>query len=217
VWTEQLAAAMEQRGPVEMAVFAAPGRGITEHIGVLDRYGAQIHPDVVIYQWYVNDVEVIGQRPRNERVWQRWPTHRWLRQSSYLYYFFDHRASALLPQPERSYQQYILEDFVPGRPEWAEYERAFAELSARAAAIAPARVLILYPQVPFRGGYPLQPINDRMKALAAKHGYAVVDLTDVMNTFNTHASIFDAHPNERAHALIAAEVLKALEGVMPAR
>jgi lysophospholipase L1-like esterase len=211
VWTEKLATALEQRGPVELAVVAAPGRGITEHIAVLDRYGERVQPDVIIYQWYVNDLEVIGERPRNERIWQRWPMHRSLRQSSYLYFFLDHRLSALLPQPERSYQQYILDDFAPGRPEWTEYVRMFDEFSARAKALAPARVLILYPQVPFRGAYPLQPVNDRMRELAAKHEYRVVDLTDAMNTFNTHASIFDAHPNEQAHAVIAEHVLKAIE------
>jgi hypothetical protein len=32
----------------------------------------------------------------------------------------------------------------------------------------------------------------------------VLDLTAPLNTFDTHASIFDAHPNPRAHAVIAA-------------
>src|SRR5688500_12952943 len=43
------------------------------------------------------------------------------------------------------------------------------------------------------------------------YGFTVVDLTEPLNTFNTHASMFDAHPNERAHAVMAQEVLAALE------
>jgi hypothetical protein len=43
------------------------------------------------------------------------------------------------------------------------------------------------------------------------YGFEVVDLTDALNTFDTHASIFDAHPNERAHQVIADQILRALE------
>jgi len=42
------------------------------------------------------------------------------------------------------------------------------------------------------------------------YGLEVVDLTDALNTFDTHASIFDAHPNARAHRAIAEQVLGAL-------
>ena len=42
------------------------------------------------------------------------------------------------------------------------------------------------------------------------YGMTVVDLTEALNTFDTHASIFDAHPNERAHRVIADQVLRAL-------
>ena len=47
--------------------------------------------------------------------------------------------------------------------------------------------------------------------IAVDYGFMVVDLTEPLNTFNTHASMFDAHPNERAHAVIAQEVAAALE------
>jgi hypothetical protein len=39
----------------------------------------------------------------------------------------------------------------------------------------------------------------------------VVDVTESLMGFNTHASMFDAHPNERAHDVMAQEVLAALE------
>lgn len=348
VWTEQLAEALERKGrPVEMAVLAEPGRNIPEHLAALQEWGSRVQPDVLIYQWYVNDIEVIEHRPRNVRVWQQWSQHRELLKLSYLYYFLDHMASSWLPPPDRSYADYIFQDFVPGSYEWAEFERAFHSFAMRAREIAPTRLLLLYPQVPFRGAYPMQPIHDRMHTLAGPHqlaippadwvslvgtlqpradapwhqivrvpaggagavietrdyyepdgvlnvtvevacdgassvpavmaveavdqltsqivgrgsaaidaqnhgwqqlamkidvqgakghnvrfrlispgalalslasidipvdyGFTVVDLTEPLNTFNTHASVFDAHPNERAHAVMAQEVLAALE------
>ena len=42
------------------------------------------------------------------------------------------------------------------------------------------------------------------------YGFTVVDVTEPLSTFNTHASMFDAHPNERAHA-VWRKVLAALE------
>jgi hypothetical protein len=348
IWTEQLAQALERKGrPVEMAVLAESGRNMWEHWAALQEWGRRIQPDVLIYQWYLNDVEVAGRRPQFARGWQQWPTHNRLRNRSYLYYFADHMAASWLPQPERSYTEYMLEDFEPGSYEWAEFERAFHSFATYAQELAPTRLMVLYPQVPFRGPYPMQPIHDRMRTLAGPHqlaippagwvikagameprpgapweqvvrvpagvegpvvetrdyyvregalsltlrvmcddpclaapslaveavdhvtnqivgrgnaavevqangwqqrpvtvdvrgtqghsvrlrvvsgsgsgfslgsidtavdyGFAVVDLTDALNGFNTHASMFDAHPNERAHAVMAQEVLAALE------
>jgi hypothetical protein len=37
-------------------------------------------------------------------------------------------------------------------------------------------------------------------------GLYVLDLSDRMNTFDTHVSVFDAHPNERAHQVMAEEL-----------
>ena len=348
VWTERLAQALERRGgPLEMAVLADQGRDMWQHLAALEEWGSRVHPDVLIYQWHVNDVEVVGHRPQFQRAWQRWSQHDRLRKFSYLYYFVDHMASSWLPQTERSYVDYMLQDFRPGSYEWAEFERAFHSFATRAGEIAPTRLIVLYPQVPFRGPYHLQPIHDRMPTLAGPHqlaippaawvrlvgtmeprsdaawqqvvhvpagvagavietrdyyvrqgvldvelrlacdspssepavlaveavdnvtnqvvgrgnaavdmqargwqrlpvkidvrgadghsvrvrlvspgalgfslasidipvdyGFTVVDLTEPLNTFNTHASMFDAHPNERAHAVMAQEVLAALD------
>ena len=44
------------------------------------------------------------------------------------------------------------------------------------------------------------------------HSYqdAIGDLTEALNTFDTHASSFDAHPNEAAHRVIAEQIYRAL-------
>ena len=348
IWTERLAQALERKGgPVEMAVLAEPGRDMWEHMAVVQEWGSRVQPDILIYQWYVNDVEVVEHRPRFHRAWQRWSQHERVRNSSYLYFLLDHMAASWLPQPERSYTDYMLQDFEPGTYAWAEFERAFHSFSTRAMEAAPTRLIVLYPQVPFRGAYPLQPIHERMRTLAGPHqlsippaglvpvagrtepepdaawkqvvrvpagaagpvietrdyyvsegvldvalrlmcdspsgsatvlameavdnvtnqivgrgnaavdvqargwqqvpvridirgtnghsvrlrlvspgalalsvasidipvdyGFTVVDITEPLNAFNTHASMFDAHPNERAHAVMAQEVLAALE------
>jgi hypothetical protein len=177
VWPEQLAVSLERaRKPHDIAVFAMPGRDIARHVLEIARWAPRIEPDVVIYQWYVNDVEVVEHRPQNIRWWQRLPTHGPLRHWSYLYYFSDNRLSTFLPQPDRSYVRYILEDFSPGSLEWTEFERYFHALATRAKEAAPSRLLLLYPQVPFRGTPPLKPVHDRMRELARPHHLAIPPL-----------------------------------------
>jgi hypothetical protein len=40
-----------------MAVLARPGREIDEHVQQLKKWGHELQPDVIIYQWYINDDE----------------------------------------------------------------------------------------------------------------------------------------------------------------
>jgi hypothetical protein len=47
-------------------------------------------------------------------------------------------------------------------------------------------------------------------ALPVDYGLDVLDLSESLNTFNTHASTFDAHPNERAHQVMADVVFAAM-------
>ncbi len=169
-WPELLAHELERTGRRhEMAVFAFPGQDIPQHVDAMQEWDTRVSPDVFIYQWYVNDIEAISHRPDLTHAWQRWRWHDSLRKRSYLYYLLDHLLAQNLPPPTRSYVDYLLADFAPGTMEWAEFERQFHEFATRAALVSTRRIMALYPQVPFRGRYPLQAINDRMRALAAAH------------------------------------------------
>jgi len=166
-WPEQLARMYEQAEQArELAVLSLPGREIDAHVEQVKIWANDIRPDIFIYQWYVNDVEILHRRPSTERSWQQQGWHDWLRRASYLYYFLDNRVSQLLPPVERSYVDYILQDFIPSSLEWSEFERYFHELATRAREMSPQRLLLLYPQVPFSGEYPLRSVHQRLAALA---------------------------------------------------
>ena len=348
LWPEQLAIKLEhEKQSTEMAVYALPGRNIPEHLQVLRDYVRTVGPDVLIYQWHPNDIEVVQDRPSTERPWQQWRFHESLKQSSYLYFFLDNRLAMFIAPQARTYVQYLVQDFAPGTYGWAEFERVFHSFATLSKQVVPRRMMLLYPQVPFKGVDPLKSIKDQMKQIAAPHtlalspgtwvvrdgtrtkqadapwgevariapgkagivletreyytgdgvldltielscdgassspvvgaveivdvvteqvvsraplalnagvpgwqrvparmdvrgvadhsvrfrvtatgaagfsvatmnlpvdyGFEVVDLTDSLNTFDTHASIFDAHPNKQAHAVMAEVVFKALQ------
>jgi lysophospholipase L1-like esterase len=165
-WPEQLALQFEAAGrPHEVAVFAEAGRNIDAHVNHFRQWAADVKPDVFVYQWYVNDVELRGERPSGVRWWQRLPWHGAMR-ASYLYDFLDNRLNRLLPPSDRSYVEYLLSDFGPDSAGWTEFERQFHELATRVSAYAPIRLIVLYPMVPFTGDYPLKGIHDRIRQLA---------------------------------------------------
>ncbi len=166
-WPEQLAKLFEEAGrPREWAVLSHQGRDIDAHVDQFRQWAPEVQPDVLVYQWYVNDIEIDKHRPTALRRWQQHRWHEPLRRAWYLYYFLDNRLTTFLPPPDRSYVEYILTDFIPGSFEWSDFERQFHELASRAREVAPQRLLVLYPQVPFRGEYPLRSLHDRMEALA---------------------------------------------------
>ncbi|MGQ0736724.1 MAG: hypothetical protein ACT4QD_24115 [Acidobacteriota bacterium] len=167
-WPEKLATAYErQHGHVEMAVFAMPGRDLPQHLVELERWGPAVKPDVLIYQWYVNDVEVISHRPDPPIFWHRWPLHEWLDANSYAYYVVNRLAAARIRSSP--YLRYITSDFEPGTLEWSEFERYFHTFATVARATAPRRIVLLYPQVPYGTAYPLAPLHERMVRMAGPH------------------------------------------------
>lgn len=172
-WPEQLARRYErEQKRVEMAVYAWPGRDIDMHERQFAASAHRVVPDAFVYQWFVNDIENSTARPDNRRWWQRTAVDGWLKRHSYLYFLIDSRLTRLLPPLDRSYVQYLLDDYRPGGLEWERFELAFHNLAARVDETGPrARLLVLYPVLPFRGAYPLQPIHDAMRELAGPHRF----------------------------------------------
>jgi hypothetical protein len=168
-WPELLARRLEVEGrPHEFAVLALPGNDMPQHLESMRRWRSEVNPDVLIYQWYVNDIEAISHRPSGEPSWRLQAWHGALSKYSYLYFVFDHRLGQFFSRPHRGYVDYLRSEFRPGTLEWTEFEREFHEFATLAGAI-PKRVLMLYPQVPYRGPYPLQELHRRMTDLATAH------------------------------------------------
>jgi hypothetical protein len=168
-WPERLAARLEVDGrPYQFAVLAVPGNDMPQHLEMMRLWNRVVQPDVLIYQWYVNDIEAISHRPAIEPPWRRYSWHELVRARSYLYYLLDPRLARVASHPIQSYESYLRTEFAPGTLEWAEFEREFHEFATLARS-ASRRIMMLYPQVPFRGAYPLQALHDRMRVMAKPH------------------------------------------------
>jgi hypothetical protein len=153
-WTDTYPARLLQtlnaNGPkYDMAVFARPGKEIDGHLSTIASAIADVDPDVVVYQWYNNDVEIEKRgRPVSQRAWRAWPGFAALKSWSYLVYGLDFALDVYLPQRGRTYVQYMDETFKEGTPGWQAYTRAFHGWATYATAYASRTILLIYPPVP---------------------------------------------------------------------
>ena len=161
----------------EMLSSGEPGREIDKHARELDKIAESLCPDIIIYQWFVNDVEISKENRPESRitVWRKLPFHQQLKRRSYLYALLDERLPAILPRFNRSYEQYLLEDFSEKDRTgfWYMFRYEFHTWATRATITARRNIMMLYPLLPFRGAYPLQSLHDRMRAIAGRSIFAM--------------------------------------------
>lgn len=171
-WPAKLLAALNAQGPAyDMAVFARPGREIDGHVAAMESAAADVSPDIVVYQWYNNDVELVKTgRPAGHRGWRGWSGHETLKRWSYLYFALDFAVDAFLPQAGRSYVQYLEEDYAEGTAGWRAFTQAFHTWAAWATGYANRTIVLLYPPVPNTA---LTDLRRRVAALAEGQVLAV--------------------------------------------
>ena len=164
-WPARLLTALNADGPAyDMAVFARPGREIDGHVAAIESAAASVMPDIVVYQWYNNDVELVKSgRPSSPRAWRGWSGHDTLKRWSYLYFALDFAVDAFLPPSGRSYVQYLDEDYAEGTPGWRAFAQAFHTWAAWATGYADRTIVLLYPPVPDTA---LTDLRRRVAALA---------------------------------------------------
>lgn len=175
-WTDtypaRLLAALNAGGvQYDMAVYARPGKEIDGHAATIAEAAPALRPDIVVYQWYNNDVELSkAGRPVSQRAWRSWAGHDTLKAWSYLYYALDFAFDAFLPPTGRTYLQYLEADYAPGTPGWQAFAGTFHTWAAYATGYASRTILMLYPPVPDTA---LQELRQRVTALAGGQTFTV--------------------------------------------
>lgn len=161
----------KEQSRYEMDVFAGSGREIDKHLKMLKKIGKTIDPDIIIYQWFVNDIEFDkSKRPLNKSaVWRYLPFHPFLKRHSYLWYFLNNRLEILLPRFNRSYTDYLITDYAEATNNWNHFEILFRRWAKEATDLAEQTIVFLYPTLPYKGlngkKYPLQQLHDRVKKI----------------------------------------------------
>jgi lysophospholipase L1-like esterase len=192
---------------VEVAVLASPGREIDGHLAQLRKWGEEIAPDIVIYQWYVNDLELDkSHRPDYGRWWRRFIFPGFITERSYLWYLLNYRIGMSIQTIP--YQDYMREHFNTDTRNWGLFVEQFHAWAIEAKRLTPNVLIAFYPYLLAPPEVPLLEFNALMEELSQKEGIAVIDLMESLDAFRDdltkiYASPFDAHPNAAAHDLIA--------------
>ena len=209
---------------VEVAVLAKPGREIDGHLAQLTKWGEEIDPDIIIYQWFVNDIEVGEfERPQGAgRIWRRFFLHPQLMSVSYLWFFLDYSLDRILSVDGVSYEKYVLEQFSPESDRWKTFTDVFGNWAREARRHTPRIVIALYPALGSKNERILNEIYDQFALLCDKHEIETIDLWEVLEPLadesgRLFASPYDSHPSAEAHSRIAealaAEVAQMLRGL----
>ena len=198
-------------GRFDMSVHAKPGENITEHLATLRQMGPAVAPDVVIYQWYPNDMET-EVSPRSvefrSRPWTRLFFHDLFQRVSYAWWFVDRQLTMRVAATKGpSYRERFDEIFAEGTPGWRAFEARFIEWADTARGLCPRVAVLLYPS---KGQRIFQDIHGRVIRLASAHGVRTVDMTDYTGDTTDprwlYAGRFDDHPSIFMHRRMA-EVL----------
>lgn len=151
----------------ELDAFAYPGKNIDGHVRTMRAISETHDPDLVLYQWYVNDLEIGVQHQPVRRWWQRWHGHEHLRRASFLYFFLDDRLSRALPGEGPGYQAHLVATYGPNTEGWARFRHQFHRWALDATRGSRRALVWLYPQVPVSGTPVLAPIHEAMRDLGS--------------------------------------------------
>jgi lysophospholipase L1-like esterase len=230
LYTSRLLRSLQEAGSsVEMAVLAYPGRDLDEHLEQLEKWGKQLDPDVILYQWYVNDMDLDGSTrvPPYDWIWRIDRIHARLAPYSYLYFLTEYSLSLLLDPfvPAPSYTERLASHFAADGEPWRKASLALAEWAALAKGLTPRVLVAIYPELRIDPGEPLRmeagmaELQRRFAALCQQEQVAVVDLGDSLRGFQDSrqlkATTFDGHPSPAAHRAMAEQLAAALEHAWP--
>jgi lysophospholipase L1-like esterase len=191
---------------VEVGVLAYLGREIDGHLEQLGKWGEEIDPDIIIYQWFINDMEMDKSHRPGVRGWRRFVFPSIIKNHSYLWYLLDYRIGLWIPGT--SYEDYMREHFDRDSEGWRLFTEHFHAWAVEAKRLTPNVLVALYPLLLPSAEVPLHEFNARMRKLCEEEDIAVIDLLEPLDVFRgdftqTYASPFDSHPNAAVHDRIA--------------
>lgn len=215
-FSDIVATQLERQRPGDTAVsnLAEPGLSVRDQTKFIHRVGQQGYQfGTVIYVFCLNDIEPFDERSPNF-FWKR----RHLEPKSFLFrdtYFFNfvYYRVRLLTQPELADYSSWLEQAYAG-DSWLALQDEFDKLRGACREMNADLRVVLFPFV--HGLKPKYAFENVHRQLSQYWGQHDIPCLDLLPTFLSHAdesltvNSFDAHPNEQAHEIAAAEILKEL-------
>jgi lysophospholipase L1-like esterase len=209
----------------EVINFGVPAYNTVTELATFREVAARFRPDLVIVAYVLNDTERLGRpgetpadsQPRTALT----AAHLGLKDRSMLYRYLAPKAGAVLGIFNARYAigmtHRIIGSYADDSPGWIESRQALLDIAAEARAIGAATLVVVFPMMVDFATYPLEPAHQRITRFCREHGIEVLDLLPRFRGENAAelAVFLDGHPNARAHALFADEILRHLSDRSP--
>jgi lysophospholipase L1-like esterase len=213
-WPARLEVELSGRGQVEVLNLGQRGWTTYNEGELLRRLGWQLDPQLVVWQFYVNDV--YESRPHFIHDTDAWPRflpailRRGHVDSSAVLYLLE-RAIFASPGRWDPYESYAYL-YEPKAAGWLQLDSTLREAGQRSPEYGVPIVLVLWPAL-LAGTwtdstYPLAPLHRQVQQAAVTAGLHVIDLTSHFSSDSGDwnrwwALPWDTHPNSMAHARAA--------------
>jgi lysophospholipase L1-like esterase len=194
----RLEARLSEREPTEILNLGVGNYNTTQEVNLFIDKGAKYDPDQVVLFYFINDAEPVPQKSRfpglgNYRIVT----------------FYWSRIKALMAQfsPTTGFQEYYAALYRDGAEGWPRSQQAILKLAALSREQGFDFRVVLLPELHELVDYPFAKEYAQVADFLRENDIPVRDLTPYFEGETEPQSLWvsrdDAHPNGRAHALIA--------------
>lgn len=204
---------------IEVLNFGAAGANTPEHRSLVEHLLATTHPDFVLLQWYVNDVEDddSSARPTFHPLMPVRAIHNWLNNSSALYTVANMQwaESQVALGMTGSYPEYLQRRLGDPNSADSQTDRTLLlDLIARCRRAGVPLGIVLFPDTAgadLGAGYPFAYLHERVLDICRTQSLTCLDLRNDFSKVKDHRLLWtnrlDHHPSALANEIAAERIL----------
>ena len=204
----------------EVLNFGTPGANTPEHRTLLSHLLPDIHPDFVLLQWYVNDMEDDDSagRPSFRRLMPIRSLHNWLNDASALYTIANMQwaETQVALGMTTSYTEYLHRRLGDPNSADSQVDRGLLlQLIALCKRAGVPLGIVLFPDTAgadFGAGYPFAYLHERVLDICREQDLTCVDLRQDFSQVKDHrllwANRLDHHPSALANEIAAVRIFE---------
>jgi lysophospholipase L1-like esterase len=198
---------LTERTPTEVINFGAGNYNTTQEVNLFLDKGLAYRPDRVVLFYFINDAEPVPQPSRFE----------WLGNVR-LFTFYWSRVKALMARfsPEAGFQGFYSALYGEEQPGWRQTRDSFLKLRDACREHGIGLQVVILPELHDLVDYTFAREHTLVADFLTQHGIPVLDLAPSFRSVTEPQGLWvaldDAHPNARAHSMIAQHSLEFLSG-----
>lgn len=183
---------------VEILNFGIGNYNTVQQVSLFEEKGLKYNPDQVTMFFFINDAELLKERSSLEFL-----------SNSQLITFYWSRLRGIFAEDnsESGYLDYYSQLYSDSSQGWREAKTAMLKMKKLAADSEFKFQVVLLPELHDLVDYPFRDIYGRVEAFLHENGIDVLDITPAFKNETDPMKLWvardDAHPNARAHKIIA--------------